>query len=299
MRTPNFFIVGAAKCGTTAMHRYLAQHPDIYMSRRKESLYFATDLLPEGDRFRDHEHYLELFAGARREAIVGESSVYYMLSTASARAIREYDPDARILIMLRNPVEMLHAYHGQLVFNGDEPLEDLRAALEAETERAASGDFPSNIRFNRKLLYSHVMGLTEQIARFLNAFDPSRVLVVVHDDLKRDTPGAFRRVLEFLDVDADFQPDFRRYNASKQPRSKTLRNLLKRPPRLLSAPFLIFPRELREKALGVTIELNSKYGPRRPLTAEFEHELRERFAPEVRRLGELIGRDLSHWSRPK
>ena len=297
MRRPNFFIVGAAKCGTTSMHKYLEQHPDIFMSRYKESLHFATDLLPADDWFRSTDRYLELFRDAGDEAVVGESSVYYMFSREAARNIRDYDDEARVIIMLRDPVEMLASYHAQLVFNGDEVISDLGEALEAEDDRRKGRRIPSDLRFDERLLYSDVMALTDQARRYLDLFPPERVHLVVYDDLRRDTPGAYRSVLEFLGVDSQFRADFRILNAAKRVRSETVRDLLKRPPAWIPAiGTRLLRRNLRLKLLGALIELNSKFGRRPPLDPALRRRLRQRFRPEVQRLGELVGRDLSAWS---
>lgn len=143
MRKPDFFIVGAPKSGTTAMHEYLGQHPDIFMPKVKESHHFATDLLPPNrpnSYYRSIDNYLAIFKGARNEKIVGESSVFYLYSKTAAKNIYEFNKDSKILIMVRNPTEWLESYHSQLVYNGDEDILDLCEALKAEEEQKR-GDY--------------------------------------------------------------------------------------------------------------------------------------------------------------
>ena len=129
MRTPDFFIVGAPKCGTTAMYEWLQAHPDVFVPV-KEIHYFGRDLAhrrPEVSAAR----YAELYEGVG-ERIAGDVAVWYLLSESAAEEIHALNPDARIIIMLRRPAEMLHSLHSQLVYSGDEDIEDFEEALAAD-----------------------------------------------------------------------------------------------------------------------------------------------------------------------
>src|SRR5882672_1680365 len=112
MRKPDCFIVGAPRCGTTAMYTYLGQHPEIFMSARKEPHFFGTDLSSPA-LVRDEQQYLSLFAKAQNEKRAGEASVFYLYSQRAAREIHAFCPSARIIIMLRNPVEMMYSLHSR------------------------------------------------------------------------------------------------------------------------------------------------------------------------------------------
>ena len=109
-RWPDTFVIGAPRCGTSAMHAYLGQHPQVYMSSRKEPLFFAPDLrgLP-GDRIGDTHAYLALFEDATDQRRVGEASPYYLYSAHASDAIRRQCPDPRIIVMLRNPADMMYS----------------------------------------------------------------------------------------------------------------------------------------------------------------------------------------------
>src|SRR3989339_415720 len=134
MRKPDFFIVGAPKSGTTAMCTYLKQHPEIFMPEKKESHFFGTDL--NSPRFiRDKKIYLSLFSKAKDERRVGESSVWYLYSKKAASEIKEFSPSASIIIMLRNPVDMLYSQHSQFLYNGNEDIACFEEALNAEQDR--------------------------------------------------------------------------------------------------------------------------------------------------------------------
>lgn len=135
MKKPDFFIVGAAKCGTTAMYEYLKEHPEIFMPEdAKEPNYFGSDMNYKSSRLTE-EQYLSLFSDAKNEKRIGEASVWYLYSKLAASEIKEFCPSARIIIMLRNPVDMLYSLHSELFYGADEDIEDFKTALNAEEVR--------------------------------------------------------------------------------------------------------------------------------------------------------------------
>src|SRR5215469_17477012 len=112
MARPSIFIVGAPKCGTTALYTYLKAHPDVFMSPLKEPQFFAEDLLGNRRNVCNWESYLALFAATGRRR-AGEASAVYLGSPSAATKIKHFSPAAQIVIMLRNPVEVMHAEHGE------------------------------------------------------------------------------------------------------------------------------------------------------------------------------------------
>ena len=134
MKIPNFFIVGAPKCGTTAMNDYLDQHPDVFMAH-KELHYFGNDLQVK-NRISEQE-YLQHFKDAVNEKIIGEASVWYLFSATAAKEIKSFSPDAKVLIMLRNPVDVIYSLHSQHLYDGNEDVLDFESALALDDERKA------------------------------------------------------------------------------------------------------------------------------------------------------------------
>ncbi len=185
--TPNFFIVGAPKCGTTAMYNYLAAHPDVFMPRTKEPTFFAQDL-DEGKRgddrlfTRDLDQYLALFSDWRGERRVGEGSVWYLYSKIAADQIKQFAPDARIIVMLRDPVEMMHSLHAHRLARGAEDLESFEEALRAEKDRANGERFPKHAYVLKGLLYTEVVKYASQVEEYLNTFGRDRVLVLIFEE---------------------------------------------------------------------------------------------------------------------
>lgn len=295
-RRPDFFIVGAPKCGTTWLHAGLSRHPDVLMAEKEETNHFATDLLRPDDPWRSREAWLALFGAARAERRVGEASVFHLFSREAAANLYAFDPGARILVLLRNPVDWVASYHSQMVWNGDEDLLDLRQALLAEPARARGERVPERLRFPERLLYGRVARFAEQLERYFERFGREQVRVILHDDLARDPAQVYRETLVFLGVDPDFRPALERVNPNRVVRSAGLGEWLRRPPAWLARPLVeFFPRSWRTALRRGVRRLNSRVAPRAPLSPELRRELEERFRPEVLRLRELLGRDLSGW----
>lgn len=291
-RKPDFFIVGAPKCGTTAMYDYLAAHPQIFLPDRKEMHYFGSDLTVTHARITGEREYLACFAKASDAKRIGEGSVYYLYSATAAQEIHAFNPDARIIISLRNPVQMLYSLHSQLLFSGNEVITDFAAALAAESDRANGLNIPACAGIKEVLLYRKMGAYTEQVRRYFDTFGRDRVLVNIFDDFKRDPAAVYRRTLEFLDVDPDFVVDFAVVNPNKQVRSKLLHEWVYktnwarsyRVQRLVPEPIRRFVRRW-----------NTRFTPRLPLDPAIASELSAHFAPQIAALGEMLGRDLSHW----
>jgi len=292
MRRPDFFIVGAPKCGTTAMDEHLGEHPDIFMAERKEAHFFGGDLTIRYDRPTKPE-YLSYFRAARQHKRVGESSVFYLVSKQAASEIKAFSPDAGIIIMLRNPVDMMYSLHSQLIYNSMEDITDFAAALQAEEDRKKGLRLASSARTVEAFFYREVAKYVPQVERYFHVFGRENVYVIIFDDFKADTAGEYRKTLEFLGVDPHFAPEFRTVNPNKRVRSTLLQRLIFKTKLARSHKFRSrLPEFLRRALRG----LNIVYERRAPMDEGLRKQLQAEFAPEVKRLSELLGRDLTHWT---
>jgi hypothetical protein len=296
---PDVFLVGAPKCGTTALHRQLARHPEIFFAAKEEMNHFATDLLRADDPWRSEDAYLEAFRAASGARRIGDASVFHLFSATAAQAIRSFQPDARILVMLRDPVAWLPSYHSQMLFNGDEILSDLAAALAAEPARSRGLELPAHLRFPQRLLYSRVARFSEQLERYFDAFGRERVHVLIFEDVVRDSERVLRGTLDFLGVDPAHCQGFELANPNRKIRSPAFSEFLKRPPdvvaKLVTA---LLPAATRQSLRRALRGLNSSAAPREPLPPALREQLCERFRPEVLRLEQLLGRRLPGWCEP-
>jgi hypothetical protein len=296
VKRPDFFIVGAFKAGTTALYEYLRAHPQIFMSVPKEPMFFGNDLTPRYRRMTQDE-YVALFRVARDDQHAGEASPWYLYSKTAAQEIRDFDAEAKAIIMLRNPVDVMYSQHSQLVFNQREDLTDFAQALAAEDDRMAGHRVPADAIRPEALYYRHSVDFPEQVARYFDVFGREAVHVVVFDDLVADPRAVYRSTLEFLDVDPTFEVDLSVYNPNKQPRSGAVQKMIFAPRgplkrvvgRLRSVPVM-------HRVRDVLVSANSTAAERQKMDPQLRAQLTAEFAPRVAELGALVGRDLSAWS---
>jgi hypothetical protein len=301
-RRPNFFILGAPKCGTTALSEYLRRHDRIFVSTPKEPHYFCDDF----DYYyapgrRTQEHYLRLFAEAdERHLVVGEASVWYLYSATAARNIMAFDPTARVVVMVRNPLELVPSLHSQLSYTLDETEPDPAVAWGLQEARRRGEGLPATVRVPEFLQYGEAARLGAQVRRVLDVVPRAQVKVLVFDDLRADAGAVYRETLGFLGVPDDGRSEFPRINENKVHRAGGLARLTQRPPSALVSVAKGVKRIARVERLGVLERLrrrNREVTRREEISPEFAHALREYFRDDVAELGDLIDRDLSAWTR--
>jgi hypothetical protein len=300
---PNFFIVGAPKCGTTALTHYLAQHPDIYLAK-KEMHFFGADL-HFGPQFyrRNEKAYLAEFADCHGCACAGEASVWYLFSREAAAEIKAFSPQARIIIMLREPAAMLYSLYHQFMLDGNEFLPSFAEALAAENDRSQGRRVPRQAYFIQGLVYRATARYTNQVRRYFEVFGRERVHVIIYDDFAANTAGAYQDTLKFLGLSAGpAKINFQLVNPASAPRSLFLRNLLNDPflRRMAISMKSWLPPSLFAwgQKTGIRLALsNRRPAVRAPLPPELKLALRREFTPEVERLSALLGRDLTGWTK--
>jgi hypothetical protein len=285
---PNFLIVGAAKAGTTSLHAYLRQHPEVFMSAFKEPHYFSSfESAPEFDSYmpviRDSYTYQTLFAGSEGYKAVGEASPSYLCDSNAARRIRSALPTAKIIISLRDPVERAFSHYLMEYRQGRE-TRSFPEALRADEMRSEKG-------WGKSFMYVELGLYAEQIQRYLEVFGRGRVLVVLFEDLIHETAAVMKEIAQFLEVDPERFPSTafdRVHNPYERSRGRVARLVLRsRPIRIWSKRWI--PQRLR------TIVRNRflfTTGQKPRLDEESRRVLAERFAPDVARLEDLLQRNL-------
>jgi len=308
-RTPNFFIAGAAKSGTTSLARYLEEHPQVYMSPIKEPSYFARDMIASlepanwtkiqrglerylngpmrerrGGCVLDWESYLKLFGNVKTEIAIGEASTVYLISPKAPLDIRAAIPDARIIIMLRSHIERAFSTYLMFCRNGR-----LRASFsDVIRSRGADGlaEWKGMILDTRKI--------APGVERFLTTFPSDHVRWYFHEEFSARPLSVIRSVYEFLGVDPDFEPDItRRYNEEILPRAPLLHRISQMTG-LSEVAHKLAPGSTRpflRRALFHT-------GPNPRISAEDRALLVEHFREDIEKLSGLVKRDLSQWLQP-
>jgi Sulfotransferase family len=304
-RVPDFFIVGQAKSGTTALYTMLKHHPQIYMPEVKEPRFLASDLR---DRFlipatstlpSTLEEYLSLFAAAGPRQRAGEASPSSLSSRTAARAIADLQPAARIIAILREPASFVHSLHLQFVQAHVESERDLRKALALEQARREGRNVPRLSHRPNVLLYSDHVHYVEQLRRYHAVFAPEQVLVLIYDDFRNDNEGTVRKVLRFLDVDDTPVVVSRQVNPTVQVRAQRLHHLV----HAVAAGQGPFARAVRgsvralaprglSRGSAVAIRNRIFFTKPQPPDERLMLELRRRFKGEVVALSEYLDRDL-------
>jgi len=304
---PAFYIVGQPKSGTTALYEMLRAHPQIFMPDFKEPRYFASDLpsrfqAPRASGLDPEtlDDYLALFEGAEPGQLTGEASTAYIWSKTAAGLIAEARPDAKIIVILREPASFLRSLHLQLMQIRVEKQKTLRGALALEAERREGRHLPDAVaHWPQVLLYLERARYTEQLKRYHEAFGREQVLTLIYDDFRSDNEGTVRRVLRFLEVDADAPVEVTEANPTIRMRSQKLDEMLVavtvgRGPlsrALNRAVRSAVPRPLR-RTLRKLVWGRVVFGRPEPPDEGLMRELRVRFKGEVEALSEYLGRDL-------
>jgi hypothetical protein len=309
-RFPDFFIVGHAKCGTTALYEMLRRHRQIYMPDVKEPQFFARNpqapapgapktFEQTGRRAETLDEYLSLFTAATPDQRVGEASTFYLWSAVAPGRIAAAQPGARIIAILREPASFLRSLHLQMVQNRAETERDLRKAIALEDERRHGREIPRNAHWPQALMYTERVRYTEQLRRYRELFAPEQLLVLIYDDFKRDNEATVRRVLRFLEVDDSVSLEATHANPTVAVRSVRLDRMLRsvgggRGPVSRAAKATVrglTTGRLRREVL-YPVRRRLVYGDPSPPDAELMQELRHRFKGEVKALGEYLDRDL-------
>ena len=276
------------------MTRYLEEHPQVFMAQRKDLHFFGTDLQFQHRTRTSEAAYLAHFTAAATHQIMAESSVWYLYSQAAAEEIYARNPHAKILVMLRHPVEMMHALWGQLRLNGlgDENIPDFAEALAAEPDRSKGRRLPPNTPLPEALLYRRTARFSEQIQRYQSIFPPEQIHIVIQEEMKADTLTIWTDVCHWLGLDPSHRPELTTVNRSKTVRSEGLRALIGATPSSIKS---LIPDSARKQMSRWLRRINSTHAQRTPIPRELYTELCSEFATEIQTIEQHLGRQIVHW----
>ncbi len=293
---PGLIIIGAYKCGTTALYNYLNQHPQIYMTPIKETNFFALRgkapfFKGPGDEQSPTmrlsiihlDEYQKQFDTISDRTITGEASPLYLYEPSTAQCIASYRPDVKLIVILRQPAERAYSNFIQKVREGRERLSGFQQALEQEPERIKNNWEPIWFFREAGLYYS-------QLKRYFDYFPPEQIKVILQEDLLQRPKETFIDLFRFIGVDETFQPNtVIKHNQSRIPINGPIANLLRKS--LL--PFFKQSSLDWVRLLGNTIEYPITYKPK--LSQSLKRQLTEFYYDDIIQLQTLIQRDLSHW----
>lgn len=297
MRKPNFFIVGAPKCGTTALSEYLRYHPQVFMSTPKEPHYFATDIARR--KVIKFDDYLSLFEAANEShVVIGEASVWYLYSSVAIENIRSFEPNSKLIVMVRNPADMVYSMHSQALFNLAESELDFSKAWALSERRKAGALVPTKCRDRKILYYDEIAKLGTQLEKVFRYFPPNQVKVVFFEEFTSDTERVYRDVLDFLGLKDDLRNRFLKINQNKRRRSRVLAYVTENMPTGLVGLYLRIKTVAGIGGLGLLSKSQkwNKVNSTRPaLSDSVRREVIQTYKDDILKLAQITNRDLGHW----
>lgn len=299
-KRPTFLVLGAYKAGTTSLYYYLRQHPQIYLPSIKEVRYLTyaghqqcpltpVELRASSWPVQTLTAYEALFAAAQPDQIAcGEVSPCYLaFPKQSILGIQQYAPQAKLIVILRNPVDRAYSSFINLVRSGREEVQDFRTVIKLEESgkvRATDGSPRRNLQ--ESYYFS-------ALKSYYQAFPSEQIQLFLYDDWQRDAQGLLRAIFRFVAVDETFQPDrSQKYNVAAWPRSARLHRWLHRAEHFSNRLDKCWPT-LGQRLHSALIRLNLTTAPALP--ADLRRQLTDRYRADIIQLEALIGRDLSHW----
>jgi hypothetical protein len=301
MALPDFFIAGAPKAGTTALHAALSRHPSLYMSAVKEPKFFLSDGPPpnrggpgDAQTYREHvwrrEDYEALFDPAPPGTLRGESTPFYLYNRAAQQRIRALVPGARLIVILRDPVERAHSNWTHLWSAGLDPVGDFVAACGEEERRIAAGWAPF-------WHYTALGRYGEQLEQLYSVFPGDQVLVFRYRALLESPAQVLDRICGFLGVEQGVITEVPRENVTTHPQLSLRYHVVSRALRVASAASVVPGAAAARRSLERVLQRDGS--PRRPLTWEQRRALIPRFEADIRLLEVITAEDYSDWLQPR
>ena len=308
-KIPNFFVVGAPKCGTTSLYHYFYQHPEIYLSPIKEPVYFAKDIVEWNKKCRFSNpffkierylkkkkfsfvhigyitkvgYYLELFREVKDEKAIGEMAVLNLFSKVAAKEIYSFNPEARIIIILRNPIDRAFSHFLANLRDGKNSNKKFLETVIKDFERKDS---------ECKYYFLEMGFYYAQVKRYLDIFPEGKVMIVLFNDFKKDTCRVLKELFEFLGVNPEVNIDVKiKKNESFPPKYPKLNKMAKDVRRGVRGLFYKKTPFFLKKIYNSLIMEREK-----PLLKPAERRyLLPFFKEDILKTQGLIGKDLSHW----
>lgn len=297
MTLPNFLIVGAAKAGTTSLHHYLCQHPQICMSNKKDTAFFAGHNNPikwNGPKGRSLSKrfitklsdYEAQFVDAKNETAIGESSPSYLHHPEAVKGIKKYIKNPKIIIVLRHPTDRAYAHYMHGIRDAMETETTFEAALDEEDKRKANnwGDF---WYYKGRSLYY------DAVKSYYDTFGKENVAVYLFEDLQSDTLTLTKDIFQFLGVDPNFTPNVViEHNISGVPKNRFIHDLFAWDSTLTKIAKICVPENIRAIVRSSVMKRNIE---KEKLSSDVRKRITESFREDILKTQDLIGTDLSHW----
>jgi len=269
-KKPNLFIVGKPRSGTSSLYLMLKQHPGICMSKEKEPHYFDEDV---SKRTNNKKDYMKFFSNVKHEKIIGEATPNYLVSEKAAKEIKKFNPNSKIIMILREPLDFLRALYQKAASSGNEELGRVKKDIFKK-------------EYLEKIKYS------EQIKRYLDNFPKKNIKIIIYDDYKNNNEETLKEIFRFLRVDENFKPGKETINPSRFNRFGKINVLLKSQTsvKIRKAIRKSLPKSIvrpLQKAYRKAIYKNG----RMEIPSETRGKLKKQIKPEVEKVDDLLHKE--------
>lgn len=301
---PDFYIIGAPKCGTTALYSYLRDHPEIFMPSEKEPRHFNTDLFGACGKMngpiRERDPYFALFGDAPPGALKGEATATYLYSKVAVQRILEVNPSAKFIVSLRHPAEAMISFYHERRTSLSEDLPDIEQAWAAQSDRKMGKHIPELCIEPALLQYSAVFAYAEQLRRARESIPQNQLHLIIFEEFFANPAAGYASLLAFLGRSLDDRSHFPVVRPARKLRSEAFARFYLHPPAWL----LKMWRPLRAPLSSIGVrpgpklrQFNERRAAKAEIRPEFREELQAHFAPGIRDLETLLGRPITCWER--
>lgn len=288
---PNFYILGAAKSGTTSIYKYLSKHPKIYFPENKEPQFFCNEeLYSKGlddyirTHYKDCEDYL----------LRGDASPQYLFYEKAAQRISEasQEVDPKFIVILRDPVARAYSLYKNMCYEGYEEL-SFEQALESETDRLSDGDMDRlgtlRYAYRKSGLYA------KQLKAYFRHFNKSQFHIVFYEDLVAQPEVVVEGICKFLRLKNIAMESGKKYNSAAEPRYRWLQNIFRKPNHVRRLMGKFLPTRLKSRMVTSVLSLNKKSVSYEPMNIETEQMLRRSFLEDIEEVEKITAKKLTHW----
>ena len=290
IKRPNFFFVGHTRSGTTSLKEELEQHPEIFF-------YYAKSWQkPNGpfgfeSSFKNDEEFLEEFRGVK-EKRVGQKRGDYLSCPWAAERIKKFSPNAKIIMTLRNPIDVMYSLHATMLYRETvEDIEDFGEALKMEEERKKKYGYkviPK--KYHPHMLYRETVRYSQQVKRYFELFGEENVKVTIFDEYIKNKSSILRDILKFLDVDEDFEIKHLNTNAGRKYRSRTIHSAVMTNKFGVRGVLRNIPGSAK-----IYRKINNNEFKRKTLEPSLRKSLQDDLKKEIDELSLMLKKDLSYW----
>jgi hypothetical protein len=284
MRKPDFYIVGQTRSGTNSLQFQLEQHPEIFMSNKIKTMFgFKKQVNSE-------KEYFEQFSNIK-EKIIGERNTDYLLCPSSASKIKNSNPNAKIIIILRNPIDVMYSLHSTAISRGiDEDILDFEQALHVEEKRIQE-EKKNPGKYNPFIFYKDVGKYSKQITRYLELFEREKILILKFEEFIKKPLKNFEKMCKFLEIGPDFKPKIETKNQFRGIRNKSLQNLADNIQKTSIGKILV-KKSITNK---IYTKINRPIAIRDELKPDIRKKIMSELKPDIVNLSKILKINFTDW----